>query len=78
MTSGEPCETDLQVRKANNMTEYFCVKLIVNILLINQEWDHFREISDRGLDVLLGQNIKAVVWVFPAMNEQTRLISYLL
>ena len=37
MTSGEPCETDLQVRKANNMTEYFAVKLIVNILLTNRE-----------------------------------------
>ena len=49
MTSGE---TDLQVRKAKNMTEYFAVKLIVNILLINREWDHYREISDRGLDVL--------------------------
>ena len=78
MTSGEPCETDLQVRKAKNMTEYFSVKLIVNILLINWEWDHYREISDLGLNVSLGQYIKAVVWVFPAMNEQTRLISHLL
>ena len=69
MTSGEHCETDLQVRKAYNMTEYFPVKLIVNILLINREWDHFREISDRGLDVSLGQYIKAVVWDFPVMNE---------
>ena len=49
MTSGE---TDLQVRKAKHMTEYFAVKLIVNIPLINREWDHYRKISDRGLDVL--------------------------
>ena len=77
MTSGE---TDLQVRKAKHMTEYFAVKLIVNILLINREWDHYRKISDRGLDVLTwwkwGQHIKAVLWDFPIMNKQTRLISY--
>ena len=52
MTSGE---TDLQVRKAKHMTEYLAVKLIVNILLITREWDHYREISDRGLDVLNGR-----------------------
>ena len=82
MTRGEPCETDLQVRKANNMTEYFAVKFIVNIPLTNREWDHYREISDWGLDVLTeqkwGQYIKAIVWDFPVITEQMRLISYLL
>ena len=31
------------------------------ILLINREWSHYREISDCGLDVLLGQYIKGEV-----------------
>ena len=52
------------------------------ILLINRGWGHYREISDRGLDVLtslsLGQYIKAEVWDFPVMTERTRLISCLL
>ena len=43
------------------------------ILLTNWEWGHYREISDQGLD---GQYIKAEVWDFPVMTEQTR--SYLL
>ena len=49
------------------------------ILLINREWRHYREISDRGLDVLtsvsLGQYIKAEVWDFPVMTKRRRLIS---
>ena len=52
------------------------------IPLINREWGHYREISDRGLDVLTerqrGQYIKAEVWDFPVMTERTRLISCLL
>ena len=48
------------------------------ILLINREWSHYREISDCGLDVLLGQYIKGEVWDFPVRTEWTRLISYLL
>ena len=55
---------------------------MVYILLINREWGHYREISDRGLDVLTkrlrGQYIKAEVWDFPVMTERTRLRSYLL
>ena len=51
------------------------------ILLINREWGHYREISDRGLDALTerkrGQYIKVEVWDFPVMTEWTRLISYL-
>ena len=54
----------------------------VYIPLINREWGHYREISDRGLDVLTerqrGQYIKAEVWDFPVMTERTRLISCLL
>ena len=35
----------------------------VYILLVNREWGHYREISDRGLDV---------------MTERTRLINYII
>ena len=52
------------------------------LVLINREWVHYREISDRGFNVLtslsLGQYIKVSVWDFPAMTERTSLISYLL
>ena len=51
-------------------------------LAINREWGHYREISDRGLDVLTerqrGQYIRTEVWDFPLMTERTWLISYLL
>ena len=47
-----------------------------------KEWGHYREISVWGLDLLTewlrGQYIKASVWDFPVMTEQSRLISYLL
>ena len=56
-------------------------KRVRYILLINWEWGHYREISDRGLDVLTqrlqGQYIKTEVWDFLVMTEWTRLRSYL-
>ena len=40
------------------------------ILLINQEWGHYWEMSDWGLDVLLGQYINGEVWDFPVRTER--------
>ena len=53
------------------------------IPLIDQEWGHYREISDRGLDALTewwrGQYIQADVLDFPVTTERlkrARLIGY--
>ena len=58
----------------------FYQKNIIIILPINQEWGHYLEISDCGLDILneryQDQYIKASVWDFPVMTKRKRLISY--
>lgn len=61
---------------ANSLWQTFAKK----VPLINQEWGHYREISDWGLNVLnawqQGQSVKAKVWNFTVMTKLTRLISY--
>ena len=54
--------------------------IVWDVLLINRQGGHYREISDRGLDVLTERlrYIKAKVLDFPVMTERTRLMSYLL
>ena len=68
--------------KRGPMGPSFYQKNIIIILPINQEWGHYLEMSDRGLDVLneryQDQYIKASVWDFPVMTERKRLICYLL
>ena len=65
---------------ASFFSEATLIEIGVYYLFTEREWGHYREISDRVLDILIYQYIKAKVGDFPVTTERRWLIdrSYLL